>query len=172
MNLLSQEQIQEIEAREQLKIKQKEEEERQRFEVEQARQEQVRQAEMERVKRLQQQAEPLYSLVQNLTPDTYLVVQYLNVNGKVAEYRFKAKADTNTGDYYIYFNSEFVPYVSNGKNSNRLLMSNILGLEVREEQLANVILIDGVAYQKMIVEPKQVDKVIPNQTVSTYKGGY
>ena len=168
MQLLTSEQIKEIEEREQQKLIQKELEQQQLREIEMKRRDAERKAIEQLREQQRQNVEPLYSSVMNLTEDEYLVMQYMNVNGRVREYRFKSKDDTPQGEFFIGFTRDFEPYVSNGSTSNQIIIQNVLGLEVRKEMIADVIEIQGVKYQRLLVD-KPVDKVIQGQ-VKSMKG--
>ena len=168
MQLLTSEQIREIEEREHQKLIQEEIKQQQIREAEMRRREDERKALDQLREQQRQNVEPLYQLATNLKENEYLVMQYLNIGGKVATYKFKARQDTRDGDYWIGFTSEYEPFVSNGKNRNKILMSNILGLEVRVEEIAEVIEVQGVKYKRLIVD-EPVDTIIQGQ-VKTYKG--
>ena len=170
MQLLTSEQIKEIEEREHQKQIQKELEQQHLREVELKRRDAERKAIEQLREQQRQNVEPLYSLVMSLKEDDYLVMQYLNIGGRVAEYRFKSKSETPCGDYFIFFNEEYEPYVTNGVKSTKILIQNVLGLEVRTEVIAEVIEVQGVKYQRLVVD-KPVDKVIQGQ-VKTFKGEF
>lgn len=170
MQLLTSEQIRELEEREQQKLIQKELEQQHLREIELKRKEEERKVIEQLREQQRQNVEPLYSTVMNLKEDEYLVMQYMNVNGRVSEYRFKSKNETNQGEFFIGFTIDFEPYVSNGSTSNKIIIQNVLGLEVREEMIADVIEIQGVKYKRLVVD-ETADKVIQGQ-VKTMKGEF
>ena len=168
MQLLTSEQIREIEEREQQKLIQQELERQRLREIEMRRKEDERRL-IEQLREQQRQTvEPLYSTVLNLKDNEYLIMQYQNPNGRVCTYKFKTKECTRYGEFYILFDEEFTPYVSNGHTNNKILIQNILGLGVKEEVIADVIEIQGIKYQRLVVD-KPVDKIVEGQ-VKTYKG--
>ena len=170
MSLLSEEQIREIEQKEEQKRLQKELEEQRLREVEMKRKEEERKAKENYYKQLRVAHEPLISMVELLNENNYLILQYQNPNGHISTYRFKSKDDTNLNDFWIGYDSEFNLFVSNGYDKRSIIFKNILGADVVEEQLAEFVLIGGVAYQRMILEPSQIDINFQDKTVKTYKG--
>ena len=170
MKLLSNEQIREIEQREEQKRLERELEEQKLREVKMERNEEERKAKENYYKQLRVAHEPLISMVESLNENNYLVLQYQNPNGRISTYRFKSKDDTNLNDFWIGYDSEFNLFVSNGYDKRSIIFNNILGADVVEERLADVVLIGGVAYQKMILEPDQIDINFQDKTVKTYKG--
>lgn len=168
--LLTEEQIKEIEEREQQKLIQQELKRQQAREVELRRKEQEQKA-LERLREQQRQnAEPLYSMVAHLKENEYLIMQYQNPNGRVSTYKFKSPSMTRFGDFYIMFTEDFQPYVTNGQTQNQILFQNILGLGIKEEMIADVIVVDGVKYKRLVID-EPVDTVISGQ-IKTYKGEY
>ena len=172
MKLLSNEQIREIEQREEQKRLQKELEEQRLREVEMKRKEEERKARENYFKQLRVSHEPLISMVESLNENNYLILQYQNPNGRISTYRFKSKDDTNLNDFWIDFDNEFNLFVSNGHDKRPIIFNNILGADVVEERIADIILIDGVAYHRMILEPEQIDINFQDKTVKTYKGEF
>ena len=105
-----------------------------------------------------------------LDENNYLVIQYQNVNGRVATYKFKSKDDTRLNEFWIAYDKEFNLFISNGHDKRPIIFNNILGAELFEEQLAEVVMIGGVAYKRMVLEPEQIDMNIPNISTKTYIG--
>lgn len=172
MKLLSEEQIREIEQKEEQKRIQKELEEQRLREVEMKRKEEERKAKEEYYKQLRVAHEPLISMVESLNDNNYLILQYQNPNGRIATYRFKNSQESIIGDFWIGYDSEFNLFVSNGYDKRPIIFNNILGADVEQERIADIILIDGVAYQRMILEPDQIDINFQDKTVKTYKGEF
>lgn len=170
MKLLSEEQIKELELKHQLEEQKRLEEEARRLEVEQKRKEEEKRAKENYYKQLRVAHEPLISMVESLNENNYLVLQYQNPNGRISTYRFKSKDDTNLNDFWIGFDTEFNLFVSNGYDKRSIIFNNILGADVVEERIADVVLIDGVAYQRMILKPNQIDINFQDKTTKTYKG--
>lgn len=170
MKLLSNEQIREIEQREFEKRLKKELEEQKLREIEQKRKEEERKAKENYYKQLRVAHEPLISMVESLNENNYLVLQYQNPNGRISTYRFKSKFDTKLNEFWIGFDSEFNLFVSDGFTNRPIIFNNILGADVVEERIADVVMIGGVAYQRMILEPNQIDINFQDKTVKTYKG--
>ena len=172
MKLLSEEQIREIEQREEQKRLERELEEQKLREVEMKRRDEERKAKEEYYKQLRANHEPIISMVESLNENNYLVLQYQNPNGRISTYRFKSKDDTNLNDFWIGYDSEFNLFVSNGYDKRPIIFNNILGADVVEERIADVVLIGGVAYQRMILEPNQIDINFQDKVVKTYKGEF
>ena len=172
MKLLTEEQIREIEEREFEKRLQKELEEQKIREVEMKRKEEERKAKENYFKQLRANHEPFISMVESLNENNYLVLQYQNPNGRISTYRFKSKVDTKINDFWVEFDSEFNLFVSNGYDRRPIIFNNILGADVEQERLADVVLIGGVAYQRMILEPERIDINFFDKTVKTYKGEF
>ena len=172
MKLLSNEQIREIEQREEQKRLQKELEQQRVREVEMKRKEEEKKAKEEYFKQLRVAHEPLISMIESLNENNYLILQYQNPNGRISSYRFKSKDDTNLNDFWIGYDSEFNLFVSNGYDKRPIIFNNILGADVVEERIADVVLIGGVAYQRMILEPNQIDINFQDKVVKTYKGEF
>ena len=170
MKLLTEEQIREIEQKEEQKRIQKELEEQKIREIEQKRKAEERKAKEEYFKQLREAHEPLISMIESLNQNNYLVLQYQNPNGRIATYRFKNSQESKIGDFWIGYDTEFNLFVSNGYDKRPIIFNNILGADVVEERIADVVLIGGVAYQKMILEPEQIDINFQDKTVRTYKG--
>lgn len=170
MQLLTSEQIREIEEREQQKLIQQELERQRLREIEMKRKEEERKAVEQLREQQRQNVEPLFSMVAHLKENEYLIMQYQNPNGRVSTYRFKSKECTRYGEFYIIFDEEFTPYVSNGYTNNKILIQNVLGLGVKEEVIADVIEIQGIKYQRLVID-KPVDKIVEGQ-VKTYKGEF
>ena len=170
MKLLSEEQIREIEQKEEQKRLQKELEEQRLREVEMKRKEEERKAKEEYFKQLRVAHEPLISMVESLNENNYLILQYQNPNGHILTYRFKSKNDTKLNEFWIGYDSEYNLFVSNGYDKRSIIFNNILGADVVEERIADVVLIGGVAYQRMILEPSQIDINFQDKTVKSYKG--
>lgn len=169
MKLLSEEQIREIEQKEEQKRLQKELEQQRIREIEMKRKEEERKAKEFYYKQLRESHEPLISMVESLNENNYLILQYQNPNGRISTYRFKSKDESKLNEFWIGFDSEFNLFVSDGFNKRPIIFNNILGADVEQERIADVVLIGGVAYQRMILEPNQIDKVI-QETVISYKG--
>ena len=172
MKLLSNEQIREIEQKEEQKRLQRELEQQRLREIEMKRKEEERKAKENYFKQLRVAHEPLISMVESLNENNYLILQYQNPNGRISSYRFKSKDDTNLNDFWIGFDSEFNLFVSDGFTKRPIIFNNILGADVVEERIADVVLISGVAYQRMILEPKQIDINFQDKVVKTYKGEF
>ena len=172
MKLLSEEQIREIEQKEEQKRLQKELEEQKLRELEMKRKEEERKAKEEYFKKLRENHEPLISMVESLDENNYLVLQYQNPNGRIASYRFKNSQESKIGDFWVEFDNEFNLYVSNGYDKRPIIFNNILGADVVEERIADVVMIGGVAYQRMILEPNQIDINFQDKVVKTYKGEF
>ena len=172
MKLLTEEQIREIEQKEEQKRIQKELEEQKLREVEIKRKEEERKAKEEYFKKLRENHEPLISMVESLDENNYLVLQYQNPNGRIASYRFKNSQESKIGDFWVEFDNEFNLYVSNGYDKRPIIFNNILGADVVEERIADVVMIGGVAYQRMILEPNQIDINFQDKVVKTYKGEF
>ena len=172
MKLLTEEQIREIEQREEQKRLQKELEEQKIREVEMKRKEEERKAKEEYYKQLRENHEPLISMIESLNQNNYLVLQYQNPNGRIATYRFKSKDDTNLNEFWIGFDSEFNLFISNDYDKRPIIFNNILGADIQQERIADVIMIGGVAYQRMILEPNQIDINFQDKVVKTYKGEF
>ena len=170
MKLLSEEQIREIEQREFEKRLQKELEEQRLRELEMKRKAEEQKAKENYYKQLRESHEPLISMIESLNENNYLVLQYQNPNGHISTYRFKSKDDTNLNDFWIGYDTEYNLFVSDGYNHRPIIFNNILGADVVEERIADVVLIGGVAYQRMILEPGQIDINFQDKTVKTYKG--
>ena len=170
MQLLTSEQIREIEERDQQKLIQQELERQRLREIEMKRKEEERKAVEQLREQQRQNVEPLFSLVAHLKENEYLIMQYQNPNGRITSYKFKAKNDTRHGEFYIWFTEDYQPYVSNGQSRNKILIQNILGLGVKEEVIAEVIEVGGIKYKRLVVD-EPVDKVIQEQ-VKTYKGEF
>ena len=170
MKLLSEEQIREIEQREEQKRLERELEEQKLREVEMKRRDEERKAKEEYYKQLRANHEPIISMVESLNENNYLVLQYQNPNGRISTYRFKSKDDTKLNEFWIGFDTEFNLFVSDGYDKRSIIFNNILGADVVEERLADVVLIGGVAYQRMILEPNQIDINFQDKTTKTYKG--
>ena len=170
MKLLSNEQIREIEQREEQKRLERELEEQKLREVKMERNEEERKAKENYFKQLREAHEPLISMVESLNENNYLILQYQNPNGRISTYRFKSKDDTNLNDFWIGYDTEYNLFVSNGYDKRSIIFNNILGADVVEERLADVVLIGGVAYQRMILEPSQIDINFQDKTTKTYKG--
>ena len=172
MKLLTEEQIREIEQREFEKRLQKELEEQKLREIEMKRKEEEKRAKDEYYKQLRVAHEPLISMVESLNENNYLVLQYQNPNGRISTYRFKSKDDTNLNDFWIGYDTEYNLFVSDGYNYRSIIFNNILGAELQQERIADVVLIGGVAYQRMILEPEQIDINFQDKVVKTYKGEF
>ena len=172
MKLLSEEQIREIEQKEEQKRLQRELEQQRLREIEMKRKEEERKAKENYFKQLRVAHEPLISMVESLNENNYLILQYQNPNGRISSYRFKSKDDTNLNDFWIGFDSEFNLFVSDGFTKRPIIFNNILGADVVEERIADVVLIGGVAYQRMILEPNQIDINFQDKVVKTYKGEF
>ena len=170
MKLLSEEQIREIEQKEEQKRLQKELEEQRLRELEQKRKEEEKRTKENYFKQLRVAHEPLISMVETLNENNYLILQYQNPNGRISTYRFKSKDDTKLNEFWIEFDVEYNLFVSDGYNHRPIIFNNILGADVVEERLADVVLIGGVAYQRMILEPNQIDINFQDKTTKTYKG--
>ena len=170
MKLLSNEQLKELELKRQLEEQKRREEEVRLVELEQKRKEEERKAKENYDKQLRVAHEPLISMVESLNENNYLILQYQNPNGHLSTYRFKSKDDTNLNDFWIGYDSEFNLFVSNGYDKRSIIFNNILGADVVEERIADIVMIGGVAYQKMILEPSQIDINFQDKTVKTYKG--
>ena len=170
MKLLSNEQLKELELKRQLEEQKRREEEVRLVELEQKRKEEERKAKENYYKQLRVAHEPLISMVESLNENNYLILQYQNPNGHLSTYRFKSKDDTNLNDFWIGYDSEFNLFVSNGYDKRSIIFNNILGADVVEERIADIVMIGGVAYQKMILEPSQIDINFQDKTVKTYKG--
>lgn len=170
MKLLSEEQIKEIEQREYEKRLQKELEEQKIREVEMKRREEERKAKELYYKQLRVNHEPLISMIESLNDNNYLILQYQNPNGRISTYRFKSKDESKLNEFWIGFDDEFNLFVSNGYDKRPIIFNNILGAEIVEERIADVVLIGGVAYQRMILDPNQIDINFQDKTVQTYKG--
>ena len=111
-------------------------------------------------------------MVEKLNENNYLVMQYQNVNGRVATYRFKNSQESKIGDFWIDYDNEFNLFISNGYDKRPIIFNNILGAEIFEEQLAEVVMIGGVAYKRMVLEPEQIDKSFPDKSTKSYKGEF
>ena len=172
MKLLSNEQIREIEQKEEQKRLQRELEQQRLREIEMKRKEEERKAKENYFKQLRVAHEPLISMVESLNENNYLILQYQNPNGRISSYRFKSKDDTNLNDFWIGFDSEFNLFVSDGFTKRPIIFNNILGADVEQERIADVVLIGGVAYQRMILEPNQIDINFQDKVVKTYKGEF
>ena len=172
MKLLSEEQIREIEQREFEKRLQKELEEQRLREVEMKRKEEEKRTKEKYFKQLREAHEPLISMIESLNDNNYLVLQYQNPNGRISTYRFKSKVESKLNDFWIGFDSEYNLFVSDGYNHRPIIFNNILGAEIVEERIADVVLIGGVAYQRMILEPNQIDINFQDKVVKTYKGEF
>lgn len=170
MKLLTEEQIREIEQKEEQKRLQKELEEQRLREVEMKRKEEERKAKEEYFKQLREAHEPLISMVESLNQNNYLVLQYQNPNGKIGTYRFKSKDESKLNDFWIGIDTEFNLFVSNGFDKRPIIFNNILGADVVEERIADVVMIGGVPYQRMILEPDQIDINYQDKTTKTFKG--
>ena len=172
MRLLSEEQIREIEQKEEQKRIQKELEEQRLREVEMKRKAEERKAKEEYFKQLRENHEPLISMIESLNENNYLVLQYQNPNGKISTYRFKSKDESKLNEFWIGFDDDFNLFVSNGYDKRPIIFNNILGADVVEERIADVVLIGGVAYQRMILEPDQIDINFQEKTTKSYKGDW
>lgn len=172
MKLLTEEQIREIEQKEEQKRIQKELEQQRLKEVEMKRKAEERKAKEEYYKQLRVSHEPLISMVESLNENNYLILQYQNPNSRIATYRFKNSQESKIGDFWIGFDSEFNLFVSDGFNKRPIIFNNILGADVVEERIADVVLIGGVPYQRMILEPEHVDINYQDKTTKTYKGDW
>ena len=170
MRLLSEEQIREIEQKEEQKRLERELEEQRLREVEMKRRDEERKAKENYFKQLRVAHEPLISMVDSLNENNYLVLQYQNPNGNIGTYHFKSKDDTKLNDFWIGYDHEYNLFVSNGYDNRPIIFNNILGADVVEERLAEIVLIGGVAYQRMILEPNQIDINFQDKTVKSYKG--
>lgn len=172
MKLLTEEQIREIEQKEEQKRLQKELEEQRLREVEMKRKEEERKAKEEYYKQLRVNHEPLISMVESLNQNNYLVLQYQNPNGNIGTYHFKSKDESKLNDFWLGYDSEFNLFVSNGYDKRPIIFNNILGADVVEERIADVVLIGGVAYQRMVLEPNQIDINYQDKTTKSYKGEF
>lgn len=170
MKLLSNEQIKELELKRQIEEQKRQEEEVRLLELEQKRKEEEKRAREEYFKQLREAHEPLISMVESLNENNYLILQYQNPNGRISTYHFKSKDESKLNEFWIGFDSEFNLFVSDGFTKRSIIYNNILGADVLEERLADVVLIGGVAYQRMILEPNQIDINFQEKTVRTYKG--
>lgn len=170
MALLTNEQIREIEQRELEKELLKEKEKQRLVEVEMKRKEEEQKAKENYLKQLREAREPLISMVESLNESNYLILQYQNPNGRISTYRFKSKTNTKINDFWIGYDNEYNLFVSNGTDRRSIIFNNILGADMGQEQIAEVVLIDGVAYQRMILEPNQIDINFCDKTTKTYKG--
>lgn len=170
MALLTDEQIREIEQREEQKLLQKELEKQRLREVEMKRKEEEQKAKENYLKQLRESHEPLVSMVESLNETNYLILQYQNPNGRISTYRFKSKSDTKMNDFWIGYDNEYNLFVSNGTDRRPIIFNNILGADIGQERIAEVVLIDGVVYQRMILEPNQIDINFQDKTTKTYKG--
>ena len=168
MKLLSEEQIKELELKHQLEEQKRLEEEVRRLEVEQKRKEEERRAKEEYFKQLRENHEPLISMIESLNETNYLILQYQNLNGNITTYHFKSKDETKLNEFWIGFNNEFELFVCNGYDKRSIIFNNILGAEVQQERIADVVMIGGIKYKRLVVD-EPVDKVIQGQT-KTYKG--
>ena len=139
-------------------------------ELEMKRKEEERKAKEKYLKQLRENHEPLISMVESLNENNYLILQYQNPNGCISTYRFKSKTDTKINEFWIGIDSEFNLFVSDGYNHRPIIFNNILGAEVQQERIADVVLIGGVAYQRMMLEPEQIDINIQDKTTKSYKG--
>ena len=172
MKLLTEEQLREIEQREEQKRLRKELEEQRIRDIERQRRADERKAKELYLNQLREAHEPVIGLVDSLSENNYLILQYQNPNGSIKTYKFKSKDDSRLGEYWITYDSEFNIYVSNGHDRSPVIYQNILGCEVREEKIAEVIMIGGIAYKRMILEPDHVDMNIHDKSVMTYKGEF
>lgn len=172
MALLTNEQIREIEQREYEKQLQRELEEQRLREVEMKRKEEEQKAKELHYKQLRVAHEPLVSMVESLKENNYLVLQYQNPNGNIGTYYFKSPDATRYGEFWIGINNEYEFFVTNGSNSRQMLFQNILGYEVKEEIIAEVVMIGGVPYKRMILEPDKIEMNIIDKTTMSYKGEY
>lgn len=172
MALLTNDQIREIEQRELEKQLEKEKERQRLLEAEMKRKEEERKAKENYYQQLRVAHEPLISMVESLNETNYLVLQYQNPNGSVVTYYFKNSQESKVGDFWIGYDNEFNLYVSNGSSRRTVIFQNILGYEVKDEKIAEVVLIGGVPYQRMILEPDKIDMNIPNKSAMSYKGGF
>lgn len=170
MKLLSEEQIREIEQREEQKRLERELEEQRLREVEMKRREEERKAKENYFKQLRVAHEPLISMVESLNENNYLVLQYQNPNGRISTYCFKSKDESKLNDFWIGYDTEFNLFVSNGYDKRPIIFNNILGADVKQERIADIVLIGGVAYQRMILEPNQIDINYQDKTTKSYKG--
>lgn len=170
--LLSEEQLKEIEQREQQKLIQQELEQQRLREVEMKRREEERKAKECYLKQLRESHEPLISAIESLNESNYLIMQYQNPNGHVSTYRFKDSSNTKVNEFWISYDEEYNIYISNGYDRRPVIFQNILGIDVREETVAAVILVGGVVYKRMIVEPDQVDIHFTDKQVKSYKGDF
>lgn len=172
MKLLTDEQIREIEQKEEEKRIQKELEQQKLIELEMKRKEEEEKTKENYFKQLRESHEPLISMVESLNENNYLILQYQNPNGRISTYRFKSKDDTKLNEFWIGFDHEYNLFVSDGYNHRPIIFNNILGADIKQEQLADVVLIGGVAYQRMILEPNQIDINFQEKTTKTYKGDW
>lgn len=172
MKLLTEEQIREIEQKEEQKRLQKELEEQRLREVEMNRKAEERKAREDYLKQLRESHEPLISMIESLNENNYLVLQYQNPNGRISTYHFKSKVDTKLNEFWIGYDTEFNLFVSDGFTKRPIIFNNILGAAVEEERLAEVVMIGGVPYQRMILEPEQIDIIFQDKTVKSYKGEF
>ena len=145
MKLLTEEQLKEIEQREDQKRIQQELEEQRLREVEMKRREDERKAREDYLKQLRVKHEPLISMIEKLDDTNYLVIQYQNVNGRVATYKFKSKDETHLNEFWIDYDSEFNIYISNGYDKRSIIFNNILGAEIFEEIIADVVIIERLS---------------------------
>lgn len=172
MKLLTDEQLREIEQREKQKRIQKELEEQRIRDIESQRRADERKA-MECYRlQLRNAHEPVIGLIDSLTENNYLILQYQNPNGNIKTYKFKSKNETRIGEHWIAYDVEFNIYVSNGHDRTPVIYQNILGCEVREERVANVIMIGGVKYTRSILESDKVDINMVDKSAMTYKGDF
>ena len=172
MKLLTEEQLKELELKRQLKEQKRLEEEARLLEVEMKRKEEEKRARENYFKQLRESHEPLISMIESLNENNYLVLQYQNPNGNIGTYYFKNSQESKIGDFWIGYDTEFNLFVSNGYDKRPIIFNNILGADVVEERIADVVLISGVAYQRMILEPKQIDINFQDKVVKTYKGEF
>ena len=172
MKLLTEEQIREIEQREFEKRIQKELEQQHLREIEMKRKEEERKAREIYFNQLRESHEPVISLIESLNETNYLILQYQNPNGSIKTYKFKTKEDSKLNDYWMTYDSEFNIYVTNGFNKSPVIFQNILGCEIREEEIAEVVMIGGVVYKRMIVESDKIDMIMQDKSVMSYKGDF
>ena len=172
MKLLTEEQLKELELKRQLEEQKRLEEEARLLELEQKRKEEERKAKEEYFKQLRANHEPLISMIESLNGNNYLILQYQNPNGNIGTYYFKNSQESKIGDFWIGYDTEFNLFVSNGYDKRSIIFNNILGADVEQERIADVVLIGGVAYQRMILEPNQIDINFQDKVVKTYRGNF
>lgn len=172
MALLTNEQIREIEQRELEKQLLKEKERQRLLEAEMKRKEEEQQAREDYLKQLRVAHEPLVSLIDSLTETNYLILQYQNPNGNVGTYYFKSPDVTRHREFWIAYDNEYEFYVTNGTDRRQMLFQNILGFEMKDEKIAEIVLIGGVPYKRMILEPDKIDMNLPDKSAMSYKGGF